>query len=95
MILVYSYIFKMSQQTIGIGIAFAAMGLVTVAAEPVIEGLGFLSGLFDKSKAEGGKRIQLPRRNFEIGNNRAAGVFGRHGRDAFRDAADASRNPPH
>ena len=73
-----AHIFKMGQHALGIFIAFTAMDLIFVKAEPVIKTFGFLIGFLDKSLAQHLKRLELATVNFEIRNDRTAFVLSRH-----------------
>jgi hypothetical protein len=69
----------MREHTLGVGITFAAMALVRVKAESVIETLRFRLGLGDKAFAVTLEKRQLIFRDVKVRHNRAAFVFGSHG----------------
>jgi hypothetical protein len=65
-----------SQRSIRIDVALAAMDLIAVETESVIEALGFLDRLRDEAFAQGMESIELAGMCFEVGNNGACVAMG-------------------
>src|SRR3990172_9103914 len=68
----------MSQQPLGILIAFAAVKLVPGKTETVIEALGLLAGFLNKLLAQRLDRLECAVMNREIGDDAAARILGCH-----------------
>src|SRR5262245_47160060 len=83
----------MREHSFGVGITFAAMPLILVKAESVIETLWFRLSLGDKAFAITFEKSQLIFRNFEVRHNRATFVFGNHGDVPSLYSLDRDPNP--
>jgi hypothetical protein len=71
-------ILEMSEKAFGVFESFAAMGLVAIETESVVEDVGLTACFLYDALAKVPERFELSGRNSEIGNDGTAGVVGWH-----------------
>jgi hypothetical protein len=71
-------VLQMRQHTLGVGIAFPAMSLVTAKTESKVKALWFSTRLAYELLTEFLERVQPAVGHAEVRNNRAARIFCRH-----------------
>ncbi len=69
----------MCQHSVGIFVALAAMGHISVETESVIKAFGFLTGILNHFFAQSLKRLKFAILGLEIGHDCAALILGCHG----------------